>query len=93
MWSFLHRSQVIRMNHDGKARNGSSRASIWTAITDMAASVDRDQCKSLFGGHLHCGLDGVGARERLPVGAEDHEAHLAITHAASQVGHLAHAEC
>jgi hypothetical protein len=25
--SFPHRSQVIRMNHDGKALNGSSRAS------------------------------------------------------------------
>ena len=28
MRSFPHRSQVMRMNHDGKALNGSSRASL-----------------------------------------------------------------
>jgi hypothetical protein len=68
------------------------RGSVWIAIIDMATSMDRDEFEPLLSRHLHGSLDGFGLRQRCSVGAEEHEAHLAIAHAASQVDDLIYAK-
>jgi hypothetical protein len=54
--SFPHRSQVMRMNHDGNARSGSSRASL------PVAADRRRSCASAASGLAGRSFGGVGGQ-------------------------------
>ena len=54
--------------------------------------MDRREPETVLGHHLHCRLHVIDGNKGDPVGAVEHEGHLAIMHTGLQVDYLACAE-